>query len=236
MSFGDLHTDAGLAKLNSHLATRSYVEGYTPGQADVETYHKVLNTVSAAKYPHVSRWYLHMASFTNQQRSRLRPSGPVKLTETKSETKGAPAKAAKKEKEPEPEEEVAEMDFDSMMDGGGDDDAEVKAVLKKKEEEAAAAKGKKKEAAPVGRSNIIFDVKPEDDTTDMKAVEAAVRAIQMDGLMWAASQLEPIAFGLKKLRIIAIVVDELVSTDDLQERMEALPGVQSTDIHAFNKV
>ena len=33
-----------------------------------------------------------------------------------------------------------------------------------------------------------------------------------------------------------VVVDELVSTDDLQEAIEALDGVQSTDIHAFNKL
>ena len=33
-----------------------------------------------------------------------------------------------------------------------------------------------------------------------------------------------------------VVVDELVSTDDLQEAIEALEGVQSTDIHAFNKL
>ena len=44
------------------------------------------------------------------------------------------------------------------------------------------------------------------------------------------------AFGIKKLRIICVVVDELVSTDDLQESIEALDGVQSTDIHAFNKL
>ena len=33
-----------------------------------------------------------------------------------------------------------------------------------------------------------------------------------------------------------VVVDDLVSTDDLQEAIEALDGVQSTDIHAFNKL
>jgi elongation factor 1-beta len=70
----------------------------------------------------------------------------------------------------------------------------------------------------------------------MKELEAAVRAITKPGLMWAAAQLEPIAYGLKKLRIIAIVEDDKVSVDDLEESIQALPGVQSTDIHAFNKV
>ena len=52
----------------------------------------------------------------------------------------------------------------------------------------------------------------------------------------AVDQFIPVAFGIKKLRIICVVVDELVSTDDLQESIEALDGVQSTDIHAFNKL
>jgi translation elongation factor EF-1beta len=71
---------------------------------------------------------------------------------------------------------------------------------------------------------------------DMKELEKGVRAIAMDGLFWAAAQLEPIAYGLKKLRIIAIVEDAKVSVDDLEEKIQSLPGVQSTDIHAFNKV
>ena len=50
------------------------------------------------------------------------------------------------------------------------------------------------------------------------------------------AQFIPVAFGIKKLRIICVVVDDLVSTDDLQEAIEALDGVQSTDIHAFNKL
>jgi len=70
----------------------------------------------------------------------------------------------------------------------------------------------------------------------MKTLEAQVRAIAKEGLAWGGSQLEPIAFGLKKLRIVAIVHDDVVSVDELQEEIEKLPGVQSTDIHAFNKV
>ena len=71
---------------------------------------------------------------------------------------------------------------------------------------------------------------------DLKVIEASVRAITKVGLYWAAAQLEPVAYGLKKLRIIAIVHDDIISVDDLQEEIEQLPGVRSTDVHAFNKV
>lgn len=42
------------------------------------------------------------------------------------------------------------------------------------------------EPALIAKSNIMLDVKPWDDTTDMKAIEAAVRKIETDGLLWGA--------------------------------------------------
>jgi len=38
----------------------------------------------------------------------------------------------------------------------------------------------------VAKSNIILDVKPWDDETDMAKVEECVRSIEMDGLLWGA--------------------------------------------------
>jgi len=234
MSFGDLSSDAGLTKLNAFLSTRSYIEGFSASQADVDTYHKVQNTVSSQKFPHVARWYHHIALFSNQQRTKFRAAGPIKHDEVKTETKTAPKAAAKKEEVPVVEDEP-EMSFDDL--DGAAPDPEVEALLKKKAAEAEAAKpAKPKKEGPAPRSNVILDVKPEDDETDLKVLEAEIRGIAMEGLHWGGSQLEPIAFGLKKLRIIAIVHDDIVSVDDLQERIEAFPGVQSTDIHAFNKV
>jgi translation elongation factor EF-1beta len=36
----------------------------------------------------------------------------------------------------------------------------------------------------IAKSNVILDVKPWDDETDMKAMEAKVRTIAMEGLVW----------------------------------------------------
>ena len=41
----------------------------------------------------------------------------------------------------------------------------------------------------IAKSNIILDVKPWDDETDMKEMERLVRSIQMDGLLWGAGEL-----------------------------------------------
>ena len=40
----------------------------------------------------------------------------------------------------------------------------------------------------IAKSNIILDVKPWDDETDMKEMERLVRSIEMDGLLWGTGQ------------------------------------------------
>ena len=82
-----------------------------------------------------------------------------------------------------------------------------------------------------------MDVKPWDDETDMKAMEDNVRTIVMDGLLWGASKLIPLAYGIKKLQIMCVIEDDKVSVDELTEKIEAFEDVvQSVDIAAFNKI
>lgn len=56
----------------------------------------------------------------------------------------------------------------------------------------------------------------------MKQMEAEVRKISIDGLLWGAAKLVPLAFGIHKLQISCVVEDDLVSIDLLQEQIEAL--------------
>jgi hypothetical protein len=42
--------------------------------------------------------------------------------------------------------------------------------------------------AVIGKSSILLDVKPWDDETDMKKLEAAVRAVKKDGLVWGGCE------------------------------------------------
>ena len=65
----------------------------------------------------------------------------------------------------------------------------------------------------------------------MKALEAAVRSIEKDGLVWGASKLVPVGFGIKKLQINLVIEDEKVSLGDLEEEIQEFEDyVQSTDI------
>lgn len=71
----------------------------------------------------------------------------------------------------------------------------------------------------------------------MKEVEARVRAIQADGLLWGASKLVALAYGIKKLQISCVIEDDKISTDFLEEEITKFEDlVQSMDIAAFNKV
>lgn len=45
---------SSIAPLESHLSTRSYVEGFEPTQADVAVFKHLKSAPSASEYPHVS--------------------------------------------------------------------------------------------------------------------------------------------------------------------------------------
>jgi len=65
----------------------------------------------------------------------------------------------------------------------------------------------------------------------MALMETKVRAITLDGLVWGPSKLVEIAFGIMKLQITAVVEDEKVFMDDVEEKIMAFEDlVQSVDI------
>jgi len=111
--------------------------------------------------------------------------------------------------------------------------------LERAKAERLAAYNAKKAAKPavIAKSSVVLDVKPWDDTTDLAEMERQVRAIELDGLLWGASELMPIGYGIKKLRISCVVEDNKVGTDLLEEHITGLEDlVQSMDVFSFNKV
>lgn len=89
-------------------------------------------------------------------------------------------------------------DFDLFGDEDSDDE-EKKRVTE--ERLKAYAEKKSKKPGPIAKSNVIYDVKPWDDTIDIKEIEENVRSIQCDGLVWGASKILPVAFGVQKLQV-----------------------------------
>jgi elongation factor 1-delta len=138
----------------------------------------------------------------------------------------APVPAAKKEED------------DDDVDLFGSDEEEDEEAEKLKEERVKAyAEKKSKKPVLIAKSSILLDVKPWDDETDMKEMEKQVRTVEMDGLLWGASKLIPLAYGIKKLQIMCVIEDDKVSVDELQEKIQEFEDyVQSVDIAAFNKI
>merc|ERR1711962_140607 len=134
---------------------------------------------------------------------------------------------------------VEEEEDDDEVDLFGSDDEEEDAEAARVREErlAAYAAKKSKKPGPIPKSSVLLDCKPWDDETDMAAMEAEIRKIEMDGLIWGAGKLQPVGYGINKLSILCTVEDEKVSIDELSETIQELEDyVQSVDIAAFNKV
>lgn len=91
----------------------------------------------------------------------------------------------------------------------------------------------KKKPAKIAKTQVVFDLKPEDAETDLKVLEADVRKITMDGLSWGQEfGVADVAFGIKKLVVQCVIEDEKVFVDDLEDKIYALEGAQSMDIIA----
>uniref|UniRef100_A0A3B3Z704 Uncharacterized protein n=1 Tax=Periophthalmus magnuspinnatus TaxID=409849 RepID=A0A3B3Z704_9GOBI len=114
---------------------------------------------------------------------------------------------------------AASEDEDDDLDLFGSDEEDEEAERVKQERLDAYAAKKAKKPALIAKSSIILDVKPWDDETDMAKMEECVRSIQMDGLLWGASKLVPVGYGIKKLQINCVVEDDKVGTDILEEEI-----------------
>lgn len=219
--FGDMKTPAGLKALNDFLADKSYMEGFTASQADTS----MLDTIPSAPSPtlcHLWRWYNHIKSFQRERtglpsakKQFVLPDTPTNMTNNASD----------------------DDDDDIDLFGSENEEEAAEAARIREERLAEYAAKKSKKPALVAKSSILLDVKPWDDETDMSKLEECVRSVGMDGLLWGASKLVPVGYGIKKLQIGCVVEDEKVGTDMLEEAITAFEEyVQSVDVAAFNKI
>ncbi|KAL0952613.1 hypothetical protein HGRIS_006865 [Hohenbuehelia grisea] len=192
---------ANLQKLEQHLASRSYIEGYTPSQADVHVF-KALPASLDSSLINVTRWANHIKSYASEHASLAGSStaGEAFL----GGASAAPAAAAEED--------------DDEVDLFGSDDEEADAEAEKLKAERVAAYNAKKANKPkvAAKSVVTLEVKPWDDETDMEALEAAVRSIEQDGLLWGASKLVAVGYGIKKLQITLVVGASNVSYSPFQ--------------------
>merc|ERR1712012_846033 len=134
---------------------------------------------------------------------------------------------------------AAADDDDDDVDLFGSDEEEDDEEKKRITEERLKAYNEKKAKKPkvIAKTSVLFDVKPWDDETDMDAMKKACVSIEMDGLLWGASKLVPVGYGIQKLQIMCTVEDEKVSIEELSEKMAEFEDfVQSVDVAAMNKI
>jgi elongation factor 1-beta len=79
---------------------------------------------------------------------------------------------------------------------------------------------------------VTFKIMPESPDVDLKKIEhAALKDIEHHaGKGDTKIEIEPIAFGLKAIKITFIVDEKLGSPDDLAEKIEKIDGVNSVEV------
>lgn len=83
-------------------------------------------------------------------------------------------------------------------------------------------------------TNVVVTVKimPENPEVDLKKIEDEVvkRIHDYAGKVATKSETEPLAFGLKVLKIIFVMDQNLGSPDDFVEKFTEIDGVQSAEV------
>merc|ERR1712046_154021 len=210
-----------------------WLGGQQPSAADNEAFAAKGDAPNPVTHPNVFAWYCLVSKFNPAVRgawagAKAADAGKGKKQDNK---KGGDKKKEEKKEEVKP----AEDDDDDDLFGEEDEEAE-KAKMARMKEIAKTAKSYGK--VVVAKSLIIFDVKPWGEETDLDEMAKMILDIKMDGCWWKTEyKKEPIAYGVNKVVIGATIQDDLCSTDELQEKIEALEDhVQSVDIAAFNKL
>merc|ERR1711915_218249 len=212
MSF-EVASAAGLEKFNKFLLDNSYVSGWTPTQKDVDIF-KAIKSSPDGKYGNVLRWWKNISSYSSEFGSLA--------------ASAAPAAAA---------EEDDDVDLFGSDDEEDDEEAERIKAQRVAEYNARREAKEVKKGKVIAKSNIILDIKPWDDETDLEAMEKSIRSITMDGLLWGTGKFVPVGYGIKKLQITCVIEDDKVMMDDLEDNVTGFEDfVQSMDIVAFNKI
>ena len=76
---------------------------------------------------------------------------------------------------------------------------------------------------------LTLQLMPESVEVDLKAIEAAAKKLKLIGEIKDIKE-EPIAFGLKAIKILTMIPDEGGLTDKIEEEARTIKGVQSAEV------
>ena len=245
--------------LNAQLQGRSWLVADKLTLADIVAFNALLVPYTFSldagfrkAMPEAAAWFLKMSKLPVVTRT----AGYVKWVGAGAEQASAPAagkaaKGGKKEKKaaaPKEDKKAAAPKEEKKAEAAAEEDDEFDPFAEDPEADAAAAasikakeadaKDKKKKAAPIAKSILLWEIKPWGEETNLDELAAMILGITMEGLVWKTEyKKEPVAYGIFKLIMGAVVEDDKVSTDIVQEAVEAFEDhVQSIDIISFNKL
>nr|VDC69888.1 unnamed protein product [Brassica rapa] len=186
-AFPNPNSNAGLKKLDEHLLTRYYITGHKASKDDITVY-AALSKHPPSQYVNVSRWYNHIETLLGISGISCQGSG-VSIDGLVSTSEHAVAGS---------NDGVAVVDNDKDVDQDVDLIREDTQKEKKSAEERATSTKKK-----ICWESVLIVIIPQDCQTNMKKLEERLRTIQMEGLIWGASKLVHVGYGVELLRIIA---------------------------------
>jgi translation elongation factor EF-1beta len=157
--------------------------------------HKELSAPNASTHPNLWGWFQFVSQFSEAVRLSWPDLSP-------------------KEEEKKDDEDFGEDDLFA-----DDPDAEEEA------KKIADAKAAGKKAAPVGKSTVVFDVKPVSSTIDLDLLASRVfKEIVMEGLVWGTEYKKaPVAFGINKL-VLGCTILDTVETEVIIEKITDISG------------
>ena len=188
-------------------------------------------------HPHAFAWFSLVSKFAPAVTATWTAAKPAQAGGKKGKG-GGKQKQEPKKAEPKKEEKKVEEDVDEDDLFGDDDDDDQDARMAAKAKAHEAKHGKKVKAEVIAKSLILWEIKPIGEETDLDALAAKILTITKDGLLWKTEyKKEPVAYGIFKLVMGATIEDLKVSTDDVEEEIQAFEDdVQSVDVLSFNKL
>lgn len=232
----DLSSDAGKADLNAFLSGRSYLVGFNPTKADLAAAAIIGAGTDKATYPNTWRYVSHITSFKAGQTKKW-PAGITGVSDSAAAAApAAPAAGAGKpaKKAAPADDSDSDSDAGDLFGSDSDDDGAVDAAAAPAPAPAAAKKPKKKK---IEKTQLTFYCNPSDSEVAISDMEAAIRAIEIEGLRWGdAFGTEDIAFGLQRLHVQCCIVNDLVGVDQVTDACQELEQVGSTAPGTMNRL
>jgi len=82
----------------------------------------------------------------------------------------------------------------------------------------------------VGEVGLQYRVLPEGVEVDLEELKKKIQGALPAGAALRASETKPLAFGLKALHVLVVLDDKKGGTEQVEEAIAKVPGVQSVEI------